>query len=192
MTIRHSAQMDRIYNGIILMSSFKDPYHRRSIRLPGYDYSQAGAYFVTIVKYNRENLFGIIQDGEMIINPFGEIIANEWLKTTTVRPNVELGEFIIMPNHVHGIIIIRDPVGAMRRIAPTPKGAARGSIGAILGQIKSITAKRINTLRGTPGISVWQRNYYEHIIRSNDEWDRIGAYIRANPTNWEIDRENLK
>ena len=155
----------------------------------------------------------------MILNPFGKIVAEEWIKTPVVRPTIELSEYVIMPNHIHGIIIIRsdNTVGATRRVAPTttrrvtptttrrvtptttrrvarpqtiPNGPTSGSIGAIIGQIKSLTTKRINAIRDTPGISVWQRNYYEHIIRSETELNRICAYITANPINWEKDREN--
>jgi putative transposase len=83
-------------------------HHRRSIRLPGYDYSSAGAYFITILTKHREHLFGEIQNGEMILNEIGQIAHNEWVKTQELRPNIELDEFVIMPNHIHGIVIIKD------------------------------------------------------------------------------------
>ncbi|SNB74035.1 transposase [Thermoflexus hugenholtzii] len=173
-------------------------HHRRSIRLPGYDYTQPGAYFITIVTYNRMPLFGEIVDGEMRLNECGEIVRAEWLQTAIVRPYVVLhpDEFVVMPNHVHGIIWIIDTnVGATRRVAPTittnpPRGPDAGSIGAIIGQFKSITAKRINSLRGTPGAPVWQRNDYEHIIRTDKALARICAYIRSNPQRWPDDPEN--
>ena len=152
-----------------------DPHkhHRRSIRLPGYDYTQPGAYFVTFVAHDRECLFGEVVDGQMQLNPFGEIVREEWFRTAVVRPYVMLDpdEFVVMPNHVHGIIWITggrgDPVG--RPYDPVgrphdpmgrphdpvgrphdndcddqrPHGPAAGSVGAIIGQIKSIAAKRI-------------------------------------------------
>ena len=98
-----------------------DIHHRRSIRLKGYDYSQAGAYFVTVVAWQREILFGEIVNGEMVLNEFGEIVRDEWERTVIVRPNVELGGYIIMPNHFHGILVFIDDgaytVGATRRVA---------------------------------------------------------------------------
>ena len=128
-------------------------HHRRSIRLKGYDYTRPGAYFVTICTYRREEIFGEVASGEMRLNPLGEIVREEWLKTAVIRTNVELheDELVIMPNHIHGIIWIIETVGATgvgatRRVAPTigSRTLVTGSIGAILGQFKSITAKRIN------------------------------------------------
>jgi len=181
-------------------------HHRRSIRLPGYDYTQPGAYFITIVTHERMPSFGEIVDGEMRLNEYGQIVRAEWFQTAVVRPYVMLhpDEFVVMPNHVHGIIWIVDigaagmvgatRVGATRRVAPTtptPRGPDAGSIGAIIGQFKSITAKRINALRDTPGAPVWQRNYYEHIIRDDHALARIRAYTQSNPQRWFDDRENL-
>ena len=196
-----------------------DPHkhHRRSIRLPGYDYTQPGAYFVTFVAHDRECLFGDVVDGVMRLNAFGEIVRDEWFRTAVVRPYVMLDpdEFVVMPNHVHGIIWITggrgDPVG--RPYDPVgrphdpmgrphdpvgrphdndcddqrPHGPAAGSVGAIIGQIKSIAAKRINALRGTPAAPVWGRNYYEHIIRYETSLNRN---IAANPSRWAEDHEH--
>jgi putative transposase len=169
-------------------------HHRRSIRLKGYDYTQSGAYFVTLCTYQREEIFGTVVEGEMRLNPFGEIVREEWLKTAQIRSNVELheDEFVIMPNHIHGIIwIVESPsVGATRRVAPTnePRTLVSGSLGAILGQFKSITAKRINVLRGMRGVTVWQRNYYEHIVRNEDELKNFWNYIDINPLRWQEDQ----
>lgn len=169
-------------------------HHRRSIRLKGYDYSQDGAYFVTIVAWQREMLFGEILDGDVVLNDFGKIIQEEWEQTAIVRPNVELGEYVVMPNHFHGILVfINDDaytVGATRRVAPTKTTLKSGSLGAVMGQFKSIVTKRINRLRGVEGVPVWQRNYYEHIIRNEKEMDRITRYIESNPTQWADDDEN--
>ncbi|RMF82454.1 MAG: transposase [Chloroflexi bacterium] len=178
-----------------------DKHHRRSIRLPDYDYRNDGAYFVTIVTKDRTCLFGDVVNDAMRLNVLGIFVAEEWLRTAIVRPYVELDAFIIMPNHLHGIIILhdvpkRESVGATRRVAPTtetphkPKGPASGSIGAIIGQFKSAATKRINAHRDTPGAALWQRNYYEHIIRDLDDLNRIRAYIAANPAQWAVDREN--
>jgi len=169
--------------------------HRRSIRLKGFDYTQPGAYFITIITSQREEIYGEISNGEMRLNQLGEIVRTEWLKTVNIRSNVELheDEFVIMPNHLHGIIwIVDEQVGATRWVAPV-KGShtlEAGSIGAIMAQFKSITAKRINALRGSRGIPVWQRNYFEHIIRDEIEFGKICNYIQDNPLKWQDDQEN--
>jgi REP element-mobilizing transposase RayT len=177
-------------------------HHRRSIRLKGYDYSQAGAYFVTIVAWQRECLFGEIVGGgtlhecNMVLNELGEIVREEWERTAFVRPNVELGEYIIMPNHVHGILVFVDDmagatrVGASRRLAPTKTTLQPNSLGSVIGQFKSIVTKRINGLQNVTGRPVWQRNYYEHIIRDEPEMNRIARYIESNPLRWADDDEN--
>ena len=119
---------------------------------------QAGAYFVTIITWQREILFGDVVEGKMMLNEFGEIVCDEWERTAIVRPNVELGEYIVMPNHFHGILIITNDgntVGATRRVAPTLQS---GSLGAVIGQFKSVVTKRINGLRHIAGAPVWQRN----------------------------------
>lgn len=173
-------------------------HHRRSIRLKGYDYTQAGAYFVTIVTRERELLFGEVINGEMRLNAHGRVVESEWLRTAEVRPNVELDAFVVMPNHLHGILIIRNDaqsrvgasrhVGASQRLAPT--GPVAGSLGAIMAQFKSICTKRINRTRHTPGAPVWQRNYYERIVRNERELNAIRQYIRHNPARWADDMEN--
>ncbi|MCS7283483.1 MAG: transposase [Anaerolineae bacterium] len=172
-------------------------HHRRSIRLRGYDYTQPGAYFVTICTHGREPLFGTVVDGEMRVNEWGAIVREEWFRTAQLRPYVMLyeDEFVVMPNHVHGIIwIVGETVGATRRVAPTttipPAGPVAGSVGAIIGQFKSAVTKRINILRATPGAPVWQRNYYEHIIRNERALDAIRRYIAENPLRWHLDRYN--
>ncbi len=179
-------------------------HHRRSIRLKGYDYTQPGAYFITLVTYERAHLFGAVVNGAMRLNAWGEIVREEWFKTAQIRPYVRLydDEFVVMPNHVHGIIwIVGDDdvnVGATRRVAPTipnvapakPCGPAPKSIGAIIGQFKSAVTKRINAWHNTPGAPVWQRNYYEHIIRDERALNAIRHYILENPRRWHLDRHN--
>jgi len=171
-------------------------YRRRSIRLKGYDYLQSGAYFVTICAHNRECLFGDVAEGEMRCNEYGEIVRQEWYKTAEIRPRVQLDktEFVVIPNHIHGIIrIIDDDVGARRRRVPTIERFGKpvcGSIPTIIRAFKSIVTKRINQIRGTPGAPVWQRNYHEHIIRNEESLNRIRQYIADNPRRWAFDREN--
>jgi len=172
-------------------------HHRRSIRLKNYDYASSGAYFVTIVTHQRQCLFGAIVDGAMRLNEFGEIVCDEWLKTEIIRPRVQLDVFVIMPNHIHGIIIVNDVDGCCRgtlQRAPTIEQFGKptsDSIPTIIRLFKSATTKRINEYRNTPAVSVWQRNYYEHIIRNEIELNEIREYILYNPLNWETD-ENYR
>jgi len=165
---------------------------RRSIRLRGYDYSSVGAYFVTIVTWQREMVFGDIVNGAVMLNQWGEIVREEWERTAFVRPNVELGEYVIMPNHIHGILIFHEGVGAMRRIAPTKTTLQPNSLGSVIGQFKSVVTKRINRLQDVFGRPIWQRNYYEHIIRNQSDMDRISRYIESNPSKWAEDEDNPK
>ena len=184
-------------------------HHRRSIRLKNYDYASPGAYFVTIVTHRRQCLFGNVMDGQMRLNEFGEIVRDEWLKTETIRPRVQLDEYVIMPNHVHGIIIINDDnrrgtlqsAPTIMQRAPTimqrtPTIEQFGkptsdSIPTIIRLLKSATTKRINEYRNTPAVPVWQRNYYEHIIRNETELQQIRQYIANNPINWENDENYM-
>ena len=167
-----------------------DVHHRRSIRLKEYDYTQKGAYFITIVTYRREPLFGEIVDGVMQLNESGEIARREWFKTAELRPFVELyeDEFVVMPNHAHGILWMNDDVGAERRSAPTDMPhVTAGSLGAIVRAYKSAVTYAINAARQTRGMVVWQRNYYEHIIRNDADLNRIRNYIVNNPLKWADD-----
>ena len=171
-----------------------EKHHRRSIRLKDYDYSQSGAYFITICTHNRECLFGEIVNVGMILNEFGKIAWEEWDNNAKIRKNLVQDEYVVMPNHVHGILFILDEndIGATRRVAPTERlsGLASGSIGAIIGQFKSIVTKRVNSIRGTPGLDIWQRNYHEHVIRDKDELLEIREYIANNPIRWAEDENN--
>jgi len=187
-------------------------HHRRSIRLKGYDYSQAGAYFVTMVTWQREMLFGEIVDGVMTLNRYSVIVRDAWFDLKNHYRHVELGEFVIMPNHVHGIIVLTDDgrggsstSGGMNlpditsagmdnlpihQTRPYVKPKPRHGLPEIIRAFKSFSAKRINRLRRTDGIPVWQRNYYEHIIRNEREMDNITKYIETNPLRWDDDDEN--
>ncbi len=190
-----------------------EKHHRRSIRLKGYDYSQAGAYFITIVTQDRACLFGEVVDGEIQLNDVGHMVHKEWTHLPNRFPNIDLDAFIVMPNHIHGIIVITDvdPVGAglvgaglvpaqpaQNGNAATTSGATTRvapTVGGIVGAFKSIT-----TVRYTHGVKhygwlpfpgrLWQRNYYEHIIRNEESLNRIRDYIANNPLQWEWDREN--
>ena len=168
-------------------------HHRRSIRLQGYDYTSEGAYYVTIVTYHRDCLFGEIIDGEMILNDLGKIADECWRAISEHFPFVELGAYVIMPNHVHGIIIIHETVGATHWVAPTtpttrPNGPKPKSLGAIIGSYKSAVAYRIH--KGHNATGIWQRNYYEHIIRDEKDLQNKTDYIEANPSLWDEDDNN--
>ena len=176
-------------------------HHRRSIRLKGYDYSLAGAYFITIVTYKGEDIFGEIVDNESRLNQYGEIAKSEWFNTARLRPSVSLypDEMVVMPNHIHGIMWINQShdVRGAATLRPYPQSngklqnVAKNSLGAMVRGYKSAVTYRINAIRNSRGISVWQRNYYDHIIRDEDELRKIWDYIDTNPQNWIEDRLHL-
>jgi len=182
-------------------------HHRRSIRLKGYDYTQPGAYFVTIVTQNRACLFGEVVEGQMRLNEAVHLAQRCWTDIPNHFPHVQLDAFIIMPNPVHGILVIAhhaapDDVGARHAVPQPPRTASHtptveqfgkpvhGSIPTIVRSFKSATTRHINILRGTPGAPVWQPNYYEHIIRDERSLNRIREYIVTNPLRWHLDHEN--
>jgi putative transposase len=205
-------------------------HHRHSIRLQGYDYGQAGLYFITICTWHRKHIFGFIQDGEMRLSRLGKIARDEWFRTSELRPNIELAEFVVMPNHIHGIVAIQPsnqaalphapkepPTEQLREstqlsgqgtpsCAPTEISAEQlgqdipqpsqaeafgkptsNTIPTIVRGYKAAVTKQINILRNCPKCPVWQRNYYEHIIRNEDAYFRIAAYILDNPRRWSED-----
>jgi len=171
-------------------------HHRRSIRLKGYDYTQPGAYFVTIVSVQGKNLFGEVIDEEMSLSPLGEIIRIEWLRSIGIREEILLheDEFVIMPNHIHGIVWIvtvgLDGVHPTRgdlATNPLRSKQSRSLGGYIAGFKASVTSRARRELDIT---NIWQRNYYEHIIRNEDELQKIWDYIDSNPRKWFEDRYN--
>jgi putative transposase len=157
-------------------------HHRRSIRLRGYDYSQPGKYDVTICTENKEHLFGQVVEGEMHRNELGDYVALCWGWLAGKYPYVDLDEWMIMPNHLHGIIVITDDGGGSRT-APTK----RKPLGRLVGAFKTVTTDRCNEMRGTPGAQLWQRDFYDRIIRNEDELNKIREYIRTNPLQWSSD-----
>ncbi len=180
-----------------------EKFDRHSIRLKDFDYSQSWWYYVTICTQNHIELLGEIKNNEMVLNEFGKLVEEEWNKTKTIRKNVELDYYIIMPNHLHGIIIIDNAVGATRwvvqnisskdrAIEPIAPTLNSNSLGSIIGQFKSVTTKRIRKA----GITEfkWQRNYYDRIIRNEKELFNIRKYILQNPLKWALEKsspENL-
>lgn len=180
------------------MSDQPNERHRRSLRLKGYDYSQAGAYFVTVCAYDKECLFGEIENGVMRLNEYGEIVASEWMRSAEVRLEIECGEFVVMPNHFHGIVRIVGAYGNTplsrddqqraychgRAYCHTPLRSPSRNIGAMVRGFKGAASRRINQIRNTPGALVWQRNYYEHVIRDDADYNCIAEYVANNPQRW--------
>ena len=219
-------------------------YHHRSIRLRGYDYTRAGAYFVTICTKDHACLLGEIEDAEMVLNDAGRIASDCLCAVEQHFRTVELDAFVVMPNHVHAIIVIIDArgslecapvvrvgaqhaappqpatsrptvtpgslapvvrsksvagapvvrVGAQHAAPPQPASSpptvTPGSLAAVVRSYKSAVTRQVRQQSGSSGIQVWQRNYYEHIVRNEDSLNRIRQYIADNPARWEFDREN--
>ena len=168
--------------------------NRKVIRLREYDYSQAGGYFITICTYHREYLFGQVINHQMMLNKTGETVKQWWLKLEDKFINVKLDNYVVMPNHLHGIIVVieKDKVGAIHEL-PLQSGMIlrrQMLIPKTVGYFKMNSAKYINRLRGAMGYPLWQRNYYEHVIRNENELYRITEYIQNNPLKWDLDREN--
>jgi len=151
---------------------------RRSLRLPGYDYSQAGAYFITACTQNRVMLFGEVIDCDVRLSEMGTIVQQTWDDLPTHSHGIDLDAFIVMPNHVHGIIILADP------------SERRHAIPEIVRGFKTFSARGVNERAGKQGV-LWQRGYYEHVIRNEKALDRIRAYITNNPARWADDPENV-
>lgn len=172
---------------------------RRSIRLKYYDYSEDGAYFVTLVSYKCKRLFGDITDGEMTLSTLGCIVQEEWEHTAIIRPYVELDAFVVMPNHLHAIVVfqrksqnIDDSCRGAQLCAPTRENSGLyrqpHSLGSLIAGFKAAATSRINRTRLTPGQRVWHRNYYEHIIRNERALNAIREYIHFNPARWSEDQ----
>ncbi|HGO5824538.1 TPA: transposase [Mannheimia haemolytica] len=173
-------------------------HHRRSIRLKGYDYSQEGLYFLTICCKNRECLFGEIINQDIKLNRLGQMVYREWLNTKNIRNNIELLNFVIMPNHLHAIIQIiqkkgtSEDLGKFKSPKQTIGSIVRGFKISVIKQLKD--EYRRGELQFAPtnalyamDFNIWQRNYYEHIIRNEKSFDEIVNYIQNNPLNWERD-----
>jgi REP element-mobilizing transposase RayT len=182
-------------------------HHRRSIRLQGYDYSQAGLYFLTLNTHDRKCLFGEIIEQKMILNDAGRIAENCWLEIPLHFPNAVLHEYIIMPDHIHGIVELNekiDLVGAENSVV----GAENSVVGAEnflprRNEFQKMIPRSISSIvkgfkigvtkwfrsQGNSEI-IWQRNFYEHIIRNDNSYQHISDYILSNPTNWKDDQIN--
>ncbi len=178
-----------------------DIHHRKSIRLKGYDYSQNGAYFITICAQNRENRFGEIKNGEIKLNDAGRMIAAWWKKLFEKFPNIVIDEYVIMPNHIHGIIQIVGAIPCNRpdsnirgenMVSPLPIRNTYNGLGQYVSWFKRMsTNEYIRNVKQKNWKSfdsrLWQKNYYEHIIRNEQSLKEIHEYIINNPANWEKD-----
>lgn len=165
---------------------------RKSIRLKDYDYSQAGAYFVTVCTRNRIHLFGEIIDGKMSMNESGCIVQQCWDELLIHYPQVELDAFVVMPNHIHAVVTIsHENVGNSTVGARSPRPYGRKpALGNIIAYFKYQSTKKINLHQSTVPAKIWQRNYYDHIIRNENSLRRIRGYVVSNPERWQFDREN--
>ncbi|TET35520.1 MAG: transposase [Anaerolineales bacterium] len=167
---------------------FKNKYRIESVRLRSWDYASPGWYFVTVCTKNKENIFGDVIAGEMYLSEVGRIVSEEWMKTAIIRSNILLDEWVVMPNHIHGILVITERMPSVetpRRGVSTSKWKP-GTLGAIINQFKSISTKRIRRT-GTTAFA-WQPRFYDHIIRNEDALSQIRNYIHNNPQKWEDDK----
>lgn len=192
-----------------------DIHNRKSLRLKGYDYSREGLYFITICAHEMECLFGEIENGEVKLNIIGEKIKKEILKTEEVRENIEIHEWVIMPNHFHGIIEILGIEGVINNARTKQKtrndenyfskiSPKSNTLSLIIRSYKSCVTRNINRLTNKKCTGVihntlsgnticrWHRNYYENIIRNEKAYLKVTEYIRNNPVKWEEDRYYIK
>ena len=172
------------------MNYAPDKHPRRSLRLSGYDYAQAGAYFVTAGAFGRMCAFGDVVSGEMRLNDAGRIVLACWQDLANHYGHIELDEFVVMPNHIHGIILLTGVSTADARAGLKPAPTRQQPLSEVVRGFKTFSARRINRLRDTPGQPVWQRNYYERIIRNEKMLDAVREYITNNPAKWAEDKEN--
>ncbi|MDQ7026287.1 MAG: transposase [Anaerolineae bacterium] len=160
-------------------------HNRRSTRLPDYDYRSNGAYFITICVEQKQCLLGHVDNGDMILNNWGEIAKEEWLRSFEIRKEIKRDEYIIMPNHFHAIVWIERDEKVLS-YTPTDNTLSRKpkSLSTLVSGFKGAVTRKINLMRDTPSEKFWQRNYYERIIRKNDDLHKIRYYIKTNPETW--------
>ena len=163
------------------------------MRLPDYDYRQSGVYFVTVCTHQHVSLFGNITDGDIVLNELGKVVNSEWLHVAQARTNVLINNYVIMPNHLHGIVIIdNENYRTGSKFEPETNGKRpvklrSGSLGAIVGHFQAAVSRRAKTLGLDSGQTLWQRNYYEHIIRNEKSLNEIRKYTLENPARWSDD-----
>lgn len=168
--------------------------NRQSIRLPAYDYAGGGTFFVTLCCHNRIELFGCVDQGAMRMNEYGWIVWEEWEQSAAIRSGLELIAHVVMPNHFHGLVALPPAAAVHRdhqqgaRSAPLQRQA--GSLGSFIAGFKAACTRQINDIRGCATPPVWQRGYWEHVVRNERATERIYDYIETNPLRWSSDREN--
>jgi REP element-mobilizing transposase RayT len=187
-----------------------DKHHRGSLRLRGYDYARDGAYFITVCAQERQCLFGEVVDGKIRLNASGRMVQAVWEELSIHYPGAKGDRFVVMPNHFHGIIVLVGagpsacPVAGLPPVNTEPHrpddGQPRGvaptmSLPDVVHRFKTLTTKRyadgVKQLGWIPFPSrLWQRNYYEHIVRDEESLNRIRQYILDNPARWPFDQEN--
>jgi REP element-mobilizing transposase RayT len=164
--------------------------NRQSIRLRGFDYSQTGAYFVTVCTTRRLCLLGDIEDVEERLSPVGQVVRLRWQNLPRHTPGLTIDAWVVMPNHLHGIVVLSGPtvIGAPG-VHPLP-GPKPGSLGAAIGGFKSAVSREIAAKHLSPVRPLWQPSYYERVIRNDQELDAIRRYIADNPLRWDDDPDH--
>jgi len=176
------------------MTLYKNKYRIESARCPKWDYTSNGYYFVTICTHNKQSFFGEIINGEMLLNPISEIVALEWQKTEEIRTNIQLDAWVIMPNHIHGIVIIdKETVNGVNEtfrwnVSTKKPRLQSDSLGSIIGQFKSVCTRQIWAAGYTD--FRWQSRFHDHIIRDEKSLNQIREYIINNPIKWENDEHH--
>jgi REP element-mobilizing transposase RayT len=162
-------------------------HHKQSNRWGGYDYSKKGAYFITICTSDKLHIFGKVENETMVLNENGKIVLQEWKKTPIIRKYIELGEFVIMPNHFHCILLF---IESQLSEPDNEKNfhLSSNSLGAVIRSFKSSVTSQINKLSNNPKLKIWQSNYYDHVIRDNQDLLNTVDYIRNNPKKWAEDQ----
>ncbi|HZW04413.1 MAG TPA: transposase [Anaerolineaceae bacterium] len=160
---------------------------RNTNRYPGYDYTQPGAYFITLCAFNHEPLFGTVRDGKVYNSACGQIVNSEWLRSTEVRNELVIDCFIVMPNHFHALLLLVGPPTEVPELAIWPLRPKR-ALGSLVAGFKAAVTKRTHEQGLLVGQDIWQRNYYDHIVRDHANFERIQEYILTNPARWESDR----
>jgi putative transposase len=169
-----------------------DVHHRRSIRLKGFDYSSVNAYFVTVCVEKRRCQLGEIANSEMVLNECGKVVVECWTDLPNHYSNIQLDQYVVMPNHFHGIIQIGGVELKADSVLPEragykPAPTNTHGLSEIVRGFKTFSARRINMMLRITGKAFWQRNYYEHVIRNDNDSNRIRQYIVTNPANWQSD-----
>ena len=172
------------------MTKYQNQYRIETTRLQRWDYSSSGWYFVTICTKDHSPILGKIMNGKMHLSPVGKIVAEEWIRSETLRPNLSLDQWVVMPNHIHGILVIEGIKTSQRDVSTTPFTLERNSLGSIINQFKGKCTKRIRKSE-SPDFA-WQPRYFDHIIRNVDSLQKIRHYIQENPLKWEMDEYYLK